>query len=350
MLAVALAAALACPAQPALTTERRGRNVWHTAIVACDGDRPVVVRRARLSNVDSRYRGAEITDVWAGGRRFAWAEVRYSGRRSRSVVGVSRLTRTVHRRVVHRSGPKYQWLDVVLTTRGELAWAVAGRVRTARIAERRARTLGRGYGPLGLEDDRTVRWWADEKHVYADIRPWPGPGCPRRSRFRTIGENDRVVVSVAEYRQRSLASASSDVRVCVRATGDDPVVAHGGDPDEFRLGGLAGDWVVLSRRVNSRSGCEWLRVEVLRAGTTGRPGTNRCDEREPDPSEPLAVTESGVPAWIVTTADRSALITTGGHGLIELDAAAPGGLTGLSADGRLVRWVHDGEPRSMDLG
>jgi hypothetical protein len=110
---------------------------------------------------------------------------------------------------------------------------------------------------------------------------------------------------------------------------------------------------VLTRSVHGRS-CEWVAIEVYAAGSglAGRRGMRHgCySPLEPDRAEPLVVTASGAPAWIATEADRSILLTVSDLGLIGLDETAPGGLTGLAADGTRVRWLHDGEPRSMDLG
>jgi hypothetical protein len=65
---------------------------------------------------------------------------------------------------------------------------------------------------------------------------------------------------------------------------------------------------------------------------------------------PMVVTESGAPAWILRYRDRSAVATTRGDFLVELDSAGRDGLSDLTAEGTVVRWLHDGEPRAADLG
>ena len=350
--AALIAAAVTCPGPPAVVYPGPMR-VYRSRVVACAGNRSFVVREALLRRPSSSLRsGRELTSAWAAGRWIAWAEVRYANGRSTGIVGVNRGRRTVYRRVVLRAGPRYQEVSVVITTRGELAWAAEGRLGMTRVGARRARTIARDVSPpLRLEDDRTVRWWADyDALAYADLRPWPGRGCASRTRFRVIAESERLRVTMAQYRIGEYDSASA-VRACVRETGADPVIATG--RASFRVAGLVADWVVLTRRVSGRGACGWLRVEVnaVPSGLAGRPGTmSACDEREPDARQPLTVTASGAPAWIVNSTDRSALLTTVGRDVIELDEARPGGLTGLTADGTVVRWLHDGEPRSMDLG
>ena len=39
-----------------------------------------------------------------------------------------------------------------------------------------------------------------------------------------------------------------------------------------------------------------------------------------------------------------------GGRLIELDHTTPGGITGLTSEGFDVRWLHEGEPRSVAFG
>jgi hypothetical protein len=347
---VALIAAVACPAQPAVL-ERERAGVVRTTVVACDGDRRLVARRARLVGGRS---GTRAVDVWGAGRYVAWAELRYARGRPAARVRVGRIARgrvrVVDERVVLRRS-QWRWrstpaVDVVVTTRGEFAWLANDGVLTARVGER-ARGVSRGGdSPFVLEDDRTLRWWNDDPFAYYDLRPWGGAGCPQRRRFRVLAASDRVRVSMAQYVDEADIT-SSVVRACV--DGEDRVIAQ----DEFspyRVGGFDGEWVVLALRVSSRSGCEWIGIEVYdaRSGRAGRPGRlPSCDDREPTLGMPLVVTTSGAPAWIVSRAGVSALYTTVGDGVIELDS---GGLAGLVADGTVIRWVHDGQPRSMDLG
>jgi hypothetical protein len=64
---------------------------------------------------------------------------------------------------------------------------------------------------------------------------------------------------------------------------------------------------------------------------------------------PLVVTELGVPAWIARDETGSRLVTTAPEATIELDAGRPGAITGLVAEGSVVRRLHDGQPRSAVL-
>ena len=143
------------------------------------------------------------------------------------------------------------------------------------------------------------------------------------------------------------------LRACLRATGADPVVA-GGSLHRLEVAGLAGEWVVLTREPVDSRGIDWVGIEVHAAGSgrAGPPATvyGGYHERMPGPGGPIVVTASGVPAWIVTRADSWALVTIAGSTLLTLDATGPGGLSGLAADGTRVQWLHDGEPRSADLG
>lgn len=147
------------------------------------------------------------------------------------------------------------------------------------------------------------------------------------------------------------------IRACVRATGDDPVIARAytfdGSGYLLDVAGVGGRWVVLRRIYASRyAGCAWVEIEVVSPVTRarGREGALACDSpRMPIDGAPLVVTDRGVPAWIARDETGSRLVTTAPEATIELDTAGPGGLTGLTADGSFIRWVHDGEPRSAVL-
>lgn len=84
-------------------------------------------------------------------------------------------------------------------------------------------------------------------------------------------------------------------------------------------------------------------------GREGGGGRFTCG-LSPRADNPLVVTDAGAPAWILPSRDGSVLLTTAGNGGVELDAAGPDGLAGLVAEGSTIRWLHDGEPRSADLG
>jgi hypothetical protein len=360
VLTAALIAAVACPGPPAVLVDRRPGEV-RTAVVACDGDRRVVVRRARLARPGD---GSRIVDVDGAGGRVAWGELRYAGGvvtghvRAGRISGGPTRSRTVFRRRARRASPR---LEVVLTTRGELAWLdPRGRVLTAPIGGRARVLVRRGarFG-LALEDDRTVRWRRggyEERLGFADLRPWEGAGCPVRSRFRPAAESPELLVTLARY--LTALDTRIVVRVCRRATGRDWVIAQSveqvGNGTVLGVAGIAGLWVVLTDTRVSRYGpCEWTQIQVVHvlSGFRGRDGAlNRCDPaRTPSTATPLVVTERGSPAWIVRDEVRSALLTSAGNGVIELDSAAPDGLTGLTVEGGTLRWLHDGVPRSVVL-
>jgi hypothetical protein len=362
MVAAALIAALACPAEPALVERYRAGRV-DTRIVACDGARRVVLRRARMVlPQDGPPAGRRITAVDAAGRRLAWGEIRRrAGGRVAGRVLVARLERgrlrVVHRRTVLR---RPGGLDVVLTSRGELGWVTRGHVLTATIRGP-ARVVARNAwsSKLGLEDDRTLRWRRESRAImrvgYEDLRPWPGRGCPARRAFRRRAAGPMAVVSTAYYSTYGDEKVEA-VRLCDQATGADPVVLQldglFADYDAFERARVSGPWAVLfSVSVGRYPGCYAARVRVRNAlsGARGRGTSFGCErQRMPSGDDPLVVTDCGVPAWIVRSPGRSALLSTG-DGLVELDSAGPDGLTGLVADGGTVRWLHDGQPRSAVL-
>jgi hypothetical protein len=308
MIAALLAAALACPAQPALVERRRG-DVLRTAVVACDGNRRVVVRRARLAG----GRGTRIKRVLGAGERVAWIEGR--GR--------------------------------------------ADEVRVRRIAGGRMRVVGHGdVSYLRLDDGRTLRWWDWDRETWRfhDLSPWRGPGCPTRSHFTAVAESAEVVAYEGDY---GLQGDPVDiVRACVRASGYDPVISRAfqsvGNGSTLSVLGVDREWVVVLRLSSSRySGCDSAYVEVVDPGSLAQgrgAGIPNCDAvRLPARGAPLAVSEQGAPAWVVRDAAASRLVTAAGSGTIELDSGGPDSITGLVADGGTVRWLHDGAPRSVLL-
>ena len=306
MLAAALLAAFACPAQPALLVDRRPGEL-RTMIVACDGKRRVVVRRARLV----RGRGTRIRKVLGVGERVAWIESR----------------------------------------------GATDEIRVRRIAGGRREVVGHGdVSYLRLDDGRTLRWWDWDRETWRfhDLRRWRG--CPSRSHFTAVAESAEVVAYEGDYGFEG--DPVDIVRACVRATGYDPVVARAfesvGNGSTLTVVGVDREWVVLLRFSSDRySGCGTAYVEVVDAGSlaSGRGGGIRdCDPaRLPVRGAPLVVTEQGAPAWIVRDATGSRLITAAGLGTIELDGGGPDSITGLVAEGPAVRWLYDGAPRSVVL-
>jgi hypothetical protein len=267
----------------------------------------VVVRRARLV----RGRGTRIRKVLGAGARVAWIESR----------------------------------------------GATDEVRVRRIAGGRVRLVGHGdVAYLRLDDGRTLRWWDWDRETWRfhDLRPWRG--CPSRSHFTAVAESVEVVAYEGDYGFEG--DPVDIVRVCVRATGYDPVVARAfmsvGNGTTLTVVGVDREWVVLVRFSSDRySGCGAAYVEVVDAGSlaAGRgAGLQDCDAaRIPVRGAPLVVTEQGAPAWIVRDAAGSRLVTAAGNGTIELDSGGPDSLTGLVAEGPAVRWLHDGAPRSIVL-
>jgi hypothetical protein len=365
MLAAALGTGPAdCP-EPAVRRRHATRTdtarVVRTAVVACSAGRRVVVRRGLLIDPAGRRprQGRIVTDVWQTGRRVAWGELRRSGGRVAGYVGVHRLRAARAERLHERRvsvDRRWPWVGVAVSSRGELAWVADGRVLVARGGGP-ARVVARGaYGRLVLEDDRTLRWDDLAGEIrFADLRPWRGRGCPRRERFRPAGASDEIVVTEAFY-----GDLQHFVRACVRGTRDDPVIARFIAELDGEFGevlGVGGRWVVLLRWFMTRyDGCVSERVISVDAVARERgraADIPRCDNaRSPQKGEPVVVTDGGVPAWIVRTPDRSAVYAAGPQrgSVVQLDAAGPDGITGLVAEGRVVRWLRDGVARAAELG
>jgi hypothetical protein len=271
MLAVALLAAAlgtgsndcTAPVERERRVERRaGARVLRTAVIACDSGRRVVVRRARLVDPASgRPRGRTLTDVATAGGRVAWGEVRFGPRRMIGRLGVRGAPgqeRVVLRR---RARSRVPTLEVVISSRGELAWLTGGRVLAARRRES-ARLVSRdAYLRLALEDDRTLRWRGQFGVRFADLRPSAAADCPRRSLFRVVAESADVLVTEAVYEWNG--EVDHVIRACVRATGADPVIAQFirmPDGDEGEVLEVSGRWVTLRRAtiVRGRRLAAWV--------------------------------------------------------------------------------------------
>jgi hypothetical protein len=366
LIAAALGAGPGQCAEP-VTRERRvervaGARVVRTAVVACSSGRRVVVRRARWVDPAGPKppRGRLLKDPAAAGGRVAWGEARRGPRRVVARVAVSRIrgarAEPPHERIVYRGAPRFGLpeLRVVLTTRGEVAWLTGGRVWVAR-GEGRARVVARdAYFELELEDDRVLRWRRDAGVHFTELRPWRGPGCPRRDRYRVVAENAEIVVSEAFYADD--LEENHVIRACVRATGDDPVLhqfVRVLDGDSGVVWGVSGQWVLLvADCVIRRDDCGPERILPIHAATRRRGRTALLSDpaRSPQRGEPIVATAGGIPAWTVRDATRSAVLSAARDGsLVELDAAGPAGITGLVADGAAVRWLHDGVARSAVL-
>ena len=355
MVGAALIAAFACPAQPAILVDRRPGDL-RTRVVACSRDRPVVVRRARLRH----GAGSRVVDVSGPGRRIGWGELEYAGRRVRAVV---RLTRVqggrpgrVRERVASAWRRKAPRLEVAVPARGDaIVWLVGRRVRSSdSLFEYSHLHDVPASGPLVLEDGVTARWWAPGGLVGIhdfQLRP---RACGTRDRFHVVAESDQVVATAANYAAPG-GGVVRVIRACaVAEPGEsleplDRVVAQlrvrPGSGAALDVIAVRDDYAVL-RRATGACAVEVYNAEfgVPAGEAQGLP----CD-RAPVRDTPLVIA-TGRPVWIIDGPGGSTLLAGAGTGAIVLDGAGPGGLTGLTADESVVRWLHDGEPRSMDFG
>lgn len=340
-------------------------EVAGTAVAVCDrrtGRRMVVHRAAE------RF-GDTVEGAAAAGRRVAWIERHRRSRPRIEVVVIELPSRRELRRVTVARGrfPGFRTIDVAMTSRGDLAWLVPAARRRDRIVLQRAGRPRREIARerylccLGVEDDRTLRWRRgfDGAFEYRDLRP-PRvvAGCPRRERFHRVRSTAQVLVTSADYGAPTPIDGTtwSVIRACLRTAGRDVVVAQekatSASWDTVREIRAAPPFVVLEREVGSRyTGCSLARLETvdLRSGRSGHSSPLSCDEL-PSPREPLAVTASGAPAWILDRAEHSRLLAIdAGRGLIELDSGPPGSLQHLRAEVDTVHWTHAGAPRTTKL-
>jgi hypothetical protein len=342
----------------------RTKGAIRTAAVVCHRGRRFVVARG-VTPPGHAPHGDFFTDAAASGRHAIWAVLRTRRARTKGIVTVARLRadgpRVVRRFVAHRQRRAISDLTVQVTTRGRIAWGnqwglwVERRRRTAR------RVAPTTFGPLELEDDRTLRWgYADAEFHYHDIRPWPAGRCPSRERFQTELVTPEVIVTRAEYGSDRLhdARGAEVLRVCLRATGADPPVAQGfgdlsGSNSGVGVAGVSGLWVVIVKTFTSRYSCGVAEIHPVRAGTRATGRRTRFDICGPaTPSSPtaVAVTERGVPAWLVTDDDGSRLYAIGSAGEpVLLDSGAPGTIDDLRPENTRVAWTNAGEPRSAEL-
>jgi hypothetical protein len=349
MVGAALIAAFACPAQPAILVDRRP-GVVRTSVVACSGGRRVLVRRSLLRRGRS---GERIVAVAGNGRWVAWGVVRHRPDEVKVVVGTSRLAGGRARRrgalsdaPVRDAPPTF---DLVLTSRGQPAWLIGRRVFARHWLRLDASfpTSRTARGPLVLEDDRTLRW--SEPDGLLGFHELPDQGntlCGRRAGFRFLAEGERVVVIERIYDERVRV-----LRACIRNEPDDPVAAQvrTDSPERLEVLGFHELDVVLKRTATGPGdACETVSLEVYDVDwdRTGRSPVSCA--LAPGPGTPLVVAGGRV-AWIVESAGRAALYTAASDATLELDATGPGGITGLAGELNRLRWLHDGEPRSVSF-
>jgi hypothetical protein len=334
MVAAALAAALACPAQPALIVERRPGEV-RTAVVACDGDRRVVLRRARLERGGS---GTRVVAVAGAGPWVAWGELHRTRGRVFPTVVRSRIAhgraRVMYDGLSRARPPR---LEVVVSSRGGLAWLVGRAVYTTRGFGRYTSSAWQtARGPLVLEEDRTVRW--REPGGLLGFENLHGAPCGPRPGYRVVAEDEEMLVTDTVYDGRLRV-----IRACGRDDGDDDVIVQARTDDRLELVGLDDPWAIFTR--TSQDGSCTIE-SYLPHYDTAIVAPVPCD-RVPAPGGPIAVAVSEMPVWIH---ESSALLMAVRGRIIEVDRTAPGGLTGLTAEGFVVRWLHDGRPRSVTFG
>jgi hypothetical protein len=344
----------------------RTERAIRTAVVVCHRGRRFVVARG-VSPPGHARRADFHTDAAAAGRHAVWAVLRTRRARTKGIVTVARLRadgpRVVRRFVAHRQRRAVSDLTVQVTTRGELAWGNQWGLWVERRRGAARRVAKTTWGPLELEDDRTLRWgYSDDEFHYHDIRPWPAGRCPSRERFRTEVVTPDVIVTRAEYGSVKLDDArGADVlRACLRATGADPPVAHGSSNLAYLhavgVVGVSGPWVVIAELLASRTGLGAVDVHAARAGTgaTGRRTRigNYSSQAPATPTAPgpVAVTERGVPAWLVTDDEGSRLyaISSAGEPVL-LDSGAAGTIGDLHPENTRIAWTHAGEPRSAEV-
>ena len=236
------------PADPAdwVRIARSSRHVDGVArirstLAVCErGGRRVVLRRARLLDpLHGRGRGVRIGGAAAAGRRVAWIEVRFAGRRRTVVVFVVRVDArgdvvTLRRQIVSRDrSAQLPDVDVAITDRGELAWL---RPRSRNPEQRNDIVYDPPYGrprrvgtddavSLAIEDGHTLRWNNEFDFGFFDL-PRPGlSGCRHRSRHRTLASNPEVLVRLRAY----YGDEDDGIRVtraCRRSDGRERVVSQ----------------------------------------------------------------------------------------------------------------------------
>ena len=362
-LGIALLAAAACHPLPAGPADevKPARGDDHRAVLCVRaGGRRVVLRHGTATR---RLGGAA-----ASGRRVAWIETRFGKGRRRVVVTVVRVgtdgrPELLRRAVVHRDRRRSApWLDVAITDRGELAWlepsrrGSSGRKRiVVDVPSAPPRTVATGsVTRLTVEDGFTLRWMDIASELNFRDLPRPRSGCPKRSRYRTVRENDLVRVTQGLYHGRLIQV----LRACVKATGRERLIAQ--ENEGFGSGtwaavfGLDRHWILLGHQSFDRydacnGGVDVFPVDprTRRAGRTASLGW--CPEGAPFPAPdaPVAVNDRGVASWLSgEPGDRRLVYAAPGERAAELDRGA---IDGLRASGTAIEWSNAGEPRSREL-
>jgi hypothetical protein len=199
------------------------------------------------------------------------------------------------------------------------------------------------FSDIALEDGRTLRLGGEdaEEFRFIDLRGQREPDCGGRSQFKPVFATDTLVVTQAHY-DRYLSDSA--MRVCLRATGRDPVAIStvGQDDEQLTVVGADREWVVITDI--------WCWKECLHAVWALQAGTGRRAEQQlpanlPQARQPLAVNEAGVAAW-VADADGAARLYAGGN---ELDSGPPGSLASLRFTGTTLTWTNAGVPKSAEV-
>jgi hypothetical protein len=340
------------------------REIRRTTVVLCDrrSGRERVLRRGRLDSGTDRgvgYHGAA-----AAGRRLVWVEERRWRGRARVVLVEARATDgSVFRRrelARNREGFGAREHQAVVTAGGNVA-TVVSEADTQRLVLRRGgrevREIERAFiKALGIEDGRTLRWLASGPTFgrrYLDLAPLPrnDAGCPARERFRRSELTEGVEITEARYGE---LGETSVLRACLRDTGRDIVVGEGessfGDSRSVAVPVIDGDWIAVQRSVYSRYyGCESVSLSPLNLRTGARgPGASipLCDGLRTD--EPAVITPAGVLAWVARREDAWT-VRTALRDRDPLDTGPPGAITGLRAEGSLLRWENAGQPCSAEI-
>jgi hypothetical protein len=227
-------------------------------------------------------------------------------------------------------------IELLVTSRGGAGWLVGRTVYTTRGIGRSSLASGlrTARGPLVLEEDRTVRW--HEPGGLLGFEDLHGAPCGPRTGYRVVAEDGGMLLTDAVY--------DGDLRVvraCLRGAARDRVILQL-RAERPELVGLDAPWALFSRRASD--GCA---VELYHADFDSARVQPVACERAPTPETPFAVMSRGAPAWILEGRGRSVLVLAVGGRLLELDAAGPGGIAALASEGDELRWLHDGEPRSV---
>jgi hypothetical protein len=131
-----------------------------------------------------------------------------------------------------------------------------------------------------VEDGFTLRWMDIANGLHFRDLPRPRTGCPERSRYRVVEENDLVRVTQGLYYGRLIQV----LRACVKASGRERVIAQEnegiGSGTWDAVFGLDRHWILLGRQSFDRYDACAGGVEIFPGpGRAGRGARSRRDRR-----------------------------------------------------------------------